>query len=459
METKEHVIDKRLTKRYQQMTDLMLKKNTSVINRLSSNRADLVGLCRFVNNERVTMDYLKAQEISRVKDLSKNKHVLVIQDTTDFNYNDHINFLSMEDEDLGPAGNDEVIGFFLHTGLVVDTANGLGLGFSYINVWNRQWDKTGKQNRKYKQQPIESKESYRWIDCGLKSKSILSSVKAITIVADREGDIYDEFVSVPDQRTNILIRSCQNRCLAEGDTLYERIENTNADSIFKLKVRTTKNRKGRDTVLEIKYTKVKISKPLAHKSETAHVEMYAVEAKEKSNKVPKGEKPIHWVLITTHRVKTTSDALQIINWYSMRWQIELLFYTLKTAALDIESSELETGKALKKLTILALGVSLKINQLRQTRSDTTGIPAKIIFTKEQIALIKLLIPKYEGNTQKQKNPYKENTLAWAGWLIARLGGWKGYERESPPGNKTFKWGLDRYDAMYEGYMLTKNLCA
>lgn len=440
----------------------MLEKITVVINQLSENRADTVGLCRYVNNEAITMENLISEQIKKVNALSVDKHVLVVNDTTEINYQSHINYLDKADLDLGPVGNNVDIGYFLHPGLVIDPTLAMSIGFSSIHIWNRKWDKQSKEQRDYQNQIIEEKESYRWIDCAQKSKETLASAKSLTIIADRESDIYEEFATVPDDRTELLIRSKQNRSLFDGNTLYDQLENTIVSHQYDLKVRTTKNHTGRLTMMHLKFTKVKIKRPVKstkNKILPEYVELNVVEAKEDSALVPEGEKAIHWILLTTHEVTNNEQALQIIKWYAMRWQIELLFSTLKTAGLNIEASEVESGKALKKLCVIALEVALQINQLRQARQDETEIPATLIFTKQQIAFIKILIPKYEGKTTKQTNQLKESTLAWAAWLLARLGGWKGYASESPPGNKTFKWGLDRFNAAYNGYIIATDLCA
>lgn len=63
----------------------------------------------------------------------------------------------------------------------------------------------------------------------------------------------------------------------------------------------------------------------------------------------------------------------------------------------------------------------------------------------------MLIKKYEGKTEKQKNPHPYKSLAWCSWLIARIGGWKGYRKsEGPPGPITLKDGLCRFKSMFEG---------
>jgi hypothetical protein len=50
----------------------------------------------------------------------------------------------------------------------------------------------------------------------------------------------------------------------------------------------------------------------------------------------------------------------------------------------------------------------------------------------------------EEKTDKQKNNHPKDTLARVAWLIARLGEWKGYYKESPIGIKTFTLGLDKF---------------
>jgi hypothetical protein len=67
-----------------------------------------------------------------------------------------------------------------------------------------------------------------------------------------------------------------------------------------------------------------------------------------------------------------------------------------------------------------------------------------------------LLPRLEGKTEKQKPPFPRTNLAWAAWIIARLGGWKGYASRRPPGVITFHDGWCRFHNIFQGWELAKN---
>ena len=51
---------------------------------------------------------------------------------------------------------------------------------------------------------------------------MLSQARIVTIVADRESDIYEEWARLPDERTHLLTRACHDRVLAGTDTTLYR---------------------------------------------------------------------------------------------------------------------------------------------------------------------------------------------------------------------------------------------
>lgn len=114
--------------------------------------------------------------------------------------------------------------------------------------------------------------------------------------------------------------------------------------------------------------------------------------------------------------------------------------TLKQAGLNLEATQLESIEAIERLSVLALSIAVRTLQLVEGR-DNPDLPASVAFTSEQQHYLTQLAPSLQGRTQKQQNPYLPNSLAWATWLIARLGGWSGYRSQRPPGMPTLVHGL------------------
>jgi hypothetical protein len=436
---------------------------TAILNQLSDSHADNMAYSRFFNNESISISALKESSQVKVKELSKGSHVLCIQDTSVISYEKHRNFFRVDDADLGPVDKDKNIGFFLHPMLVVDTEGYFPLGFSTVHCWNRSFGKPDKHQRGYKKLPIEEKESYRWISTGEESIGLLKdSTTHMTIIADRESDISQEFVQLKTEHSDLLLRSREDRPLyGEDKWLYEYLSDQPQCGTYKIQVRSDKrkNREGRDAMISLRYCKVRVRRPgnTIDKSLPEYIELTAIEAREDSSTVPGGEKPILWRLLTTHQVNDQATAILMVSWYKARWLIEELFRLLKQQGIDIESSQLESGKGLKKLAVMALEAALKILQLCQGRDSLCPVSESVVFSQNEIEFAEAVSQsRYEGKTQLQKNPYPKGSLARMSWIIARMGGWKGYLSTGKPGPITMKRGLDKFNTMYQGQLINKH---
>ena len=129
---------------------------------------------------------------------------------------------------------------------------------------------------------------------------------------------------------------------------------------------------------------------------------------------------------------------------------------MKTESFDIESSELANGKSIKKLALYVMEAAVKIQKLKVARDGKSTLKTTEIFSASEINCLHKLNDEYEGKTEKQKNPHKEENLAWASWIIARMGGWKGYSSQRPPGPKTFQYGLEKFTQVFFGFNLLDN---
>lgn len=437
----------------------MLKEKSAVINQIASTRKELQGICRFINNPKVELKILMEENKLLCKSqVKKSEHYLVLHDTSDLNFVNHSGKLKVTDKDIGPTSHKNTggVGFMLHPSLVVDSKTGFPKGYSNIKIWNRKF---GQEEKKKNTSPsIEDKESFKWLE-GIQSSNWLCDQSGhVTHVMDRESDIYELFVQPRKKNEDWIVRVCQDRCLEDEDYLIkEHLSEQPLQCSFQLKVKGNKNRRARIAQLGLKYCKVKIKRPSKGlKTLPSYAELNVVVVEEYESSVPLGDQPIRWILYSTHKIESITDAFQIVEWYRMRWIIEELFSTLKTRGLCIEDSQLETGIGLKKLTVIALQAALQILQLVKEREGKYRASATLIFSSEAIVFLNALVKTLEGKTEKQKNHFKQNSLAWAAWSIARLGGWKGYKSESPPGPKTMKKGLIKFWNLFEGWTLANN---
>lgn len=430
----------------------------SSIRQIAKSWAEQKAYYRFLNHPKVTEEILAEEASSRLQSLVKGRHLLCIQDTSEVNLTAHDNRIK-DKTNLGKldyAGY--ALGFKIHPCFVIDAQHHTPLGFSDIKLWHRPFDKPNRVKRDYKKQSIDKKESYKWIEGAQKSKAVLKQAQTITFVQDREADIYELFCSIPDDRTHLIVRSSFDRNSVEGGHLTDQLRQQPVAGMHVINLSTDKrlNRTKGAVELEIRFCKTTIKQPKnSHtKGISTTKELYLVEAKE-VNSNNKREK-IYWRLLTTHKVEDFNMALQIVEWYRARWYIEQLFRLLKNKGFQIENTEMESGGAIRKLSIMMLMAILKIMQMRLAYDDDEqqGQPITEVFTATEIECLEKVNLKLQGKTIKQQNQYNPQRTKWATWIIARLGGWKAYNSQGPPGLIVLKRGLERFSYVLDGYLLT-----
>jgi hypothetical protein len=432
----------------------MVSEQTVCLRQLGGSRAREVQFGRWLANDKVTPEGLIANACARTGVAAAGRHVLAIQDTTELNYQAHARRVS----GLGTVGNGTDAGLFLHPLLAVDATDGTCLGLAHVHHWLR----TKSASPNYRSQPIEDKESYRWLEVAAAGKTCLSGAAMVTIVADRESDIYEEWARLPDAHTHLLTRACRDRTLATGGTLYAWIDAQPAQGTYHFDAPARPGKRSAHTAqLSIRFGRIAIKRPASctDKAAPKQVELWCVEVKELPDSVVGEEAPIHWRLLTTHRIECLEDALRCVDWYRQRWTIEQLFRTLKKQGLNVESSQVETGEGLTKLACLALQAAVRTLQLTRARDGGSSVQAADAFNPDEVQVLQRLWPTLEGKTEKQKNPHCPGSLAHAAWVVARLGGWKGYASEAKPGPITMLHGLQRLSAICQGWKLaTKDVC-
>lgn len=141
-----------------------------------------------MNNERVTLDDLKEDLVAPLADLDID-HVLVLQDTCQYNFDTFEGRFSVDDEHIGVLGDNKSLGIFAHAGLALNADTGFPVGFTELDLYN--YDRNGQpaKSKAYRKQSIEEKRSYRWLQTVQRSATNLPLARQITVIADREADI------------------------------------------------------------------------------------------------------------------------------------------------------------------------------------------------------------------------------------------------------------------------------
>lgn len=425
----------------------MVARVSAGIREIADNRAEKVGLTRFFRNPRVTVNEILRAAAERTEEAAARRHVLLIQDTSEINYQSKAG----RKRGLGRVGNGSDIGLFVHPALAVDAEDGNVLGLAGAQIWRR----TRVKEENYQDLPIEEKESHKWLAAPAAAKAWLDGAALVTIIGDRESDIYEAFARLPDARTHVLIRAVRDRALAEnGGRMLAKIGDQPEAGRLTIDVPARPGRTARQATLAIRFCPVTLRQPArgADRRDPPRLTLNLVEAREIDP--PPGEEPILWRLLTTHAVATLTEATWIVGLYRRRWIVEELFRSLKSQGLDLEDSLLSDGDALERLAAAALIAACSVMQLVRGRGMAgQTLPAERVLDRADMPVIEALTRNYEGKTAKQKNPHPKYSLAWAAWCIARLGGWNGYAKERPPGPITFARGLRRFHAIAHGFSL------
>jgi hypothetical protein len=420
------------------------------LRRLSrGDRALEVRFNRFLGNAKVTTGHIVESWSERTVGATKDRHVLAIQDTSEIKFNT----TAQRRRGLGEIGKGNIHGLLLHPMLAVDADNGTCLGLLSGKLWTRQGRRTVSHDRR----DLSDKESQRWIETALASKPLLADAAMVTFIGDRENDLFAFYASVTDERCHAIVRSMHDRLLANGSGLYAALECLPVKDRRPILLPTRAQRPERIACLDLRFGPVELARPqtkfLRHLP--GSLSLTVVDVREIDP--PEGVEPLHWRLLTTHHVANAEDAWGIIECYKRRWVIEQFFRVLKTQGFRVEDSQIGSADRLLKLVAIAAKAAVITMQLVQARDGRGNQPLSRVFQTDEVAALAVLNQQFEAKSKRLKNPHPPDSLAWAAWIIGRLGGWDGYPSSKPPGPITFKHGLEYFHAVATGWAL-RDLC-
>lgn len=398
---------------------------------------------RFFSNERVNEADILAGHFQSTCDRAgaSDGPVFVLHDTTEFTYKrenpEAIGITKSVFVGRDQAGRPQsytACGILMHSSLAV-TSDGLPLGLTAAKFWTRKKFKGTTALKKRinpTRVPIDQKESVRWLDNVKQSTELLGDPGRCVHIGDRESDIYELFCTAHDIGTHFLIRTCVDRLAGDGGhTIADEMEEVAVRGLHRIEVRDDRGDPDQ-AVLEIKYRKIRVLPPIGKQKKYPALTLTVIHAEERGT--PTHRKKIQWKLITDLPVQSRTDAIEKLQWYAMRWKIEVFHKILKSGC-KAEESKLSTAQRLTNLIAVFCILSWRVFWLTMLNRSVPDASPTLALTEVEIGLLDQLV--------KDRNPPRLKTLAHYLIKIARLGGYLARANDAPPGNTVMWRGLSR----------------
>lgn len=437
-----HFGDVRLDKRFRTLLEQLAEGVGESIPCACQDWANIKAAYRFLSHEGVEEEQILSGhfECTRKRAPAGPALLLLVHDTTEFSY-------QREDaEAVGLVGkawkrNDKqgqpivftTCGICMHSSLAV-TTEGLPLGLAAVKFWGRKTFKGEKQRKKERKAPIEQKESFRWLE-NLRAATLrLGEPERWVHIGDQESDIYELLGTALELHTHFLVRTRADR-LADGgpETVAEKVGQSRCRGRYRISVRD-KRGAWSEAELEVRYRRVQIDSPRGKKKLYPAMVVTIIEACERET--PAHRERIDWILVTDLPVHSLQEALEKIQWYSLRWKIELFHKILKSGC-KAEESRLRTEARLAKLLAVFCILSWRIFWLTMINRCAPDLPPALVFTPLEIRTLDQLV-KDRPNTDPRNRPVSLYLKK-----LAQLGGYLARNNDPPPGNLVIWRGLRR----------------
>jgi hypothetical protein len=337
------------------------------------------------------------------------------------------------------TGQSRYLGAWLRLIKLVD---GVPLGVLEAWLWARDRKTFGDDKRHW---PIEAKESMRWLE-GFERCAELAATLADTrlvYVADRECDIHEFIVRVGRwPSVDWLIRATHNRCLAEGDQLWDRRTQGAVLGEVRFMLPARPGRPSRPVVLTVRAERV----TLQPKS-SEPVTVTALRAREETPSTD--VEPLDWRLLTNRPADTLDQAAELLQWYATRWSIEVFFRIFKTGC-RVEGLQLSTLERLQPALALYLIIAWRIQYLTLLGWATPDLPGEAVLDPAEWPAVYVAIHRRPPPVTPPPLPVM---LRWS----AQLGGHLGRKQDGQPGPKALWIGLQRARDLAWGMQLASDL--
>lgn len=452
--------DERLGSRFRTLLSQLSSSPGEPIPLVCQDWANTKAAYRFLDNDRVNEAQILAGHFQATHEraAATSGPILVLHDTTEFSYQrEDIEALGKTRINIAGAYRDgtpryyTACGILMHSSLAV-TTEGLPLGLTAIKFWSRDKFKGTARLKRHinpTRVPIEKKESIRWLENLGQSTELLGTPQRCVHIGDRESDIYELFCKAQEVGTQFLFRTCVDRLAEDGTvTIAAQMQEVACKGVHHVEVRDRRGNTS-EAVLELRYRKIRVLAPLYKQGRYPPLDLTVLHATERGK--PRGRDPIDWKLITNLSVNSRAEAIEKLQWYALRWKIEVFHKILKSGC-QAEQSKLRTAERLVNLLAMFCILSWRIFWLTMINRAAPNANALLAFTTLEIKLLQQLVPERSARERARPPPLKSCLVQ-----LARLGGYLGRRGDAPPGNTVMWRGMARLSDIEIGFQMGAQL--
>ena len=401
---------------------------------------DLKAIYGMLAKEAVTFAALTQPhfELTRQR-CGQQRHVLLIEDTTEVNFNHRAEIAG-----LGMLQHEKHQGFLLHSALAVDAASDEVLGLAAQTIRHRRRVKREHANRRLQR---EDRESRLWGDVIDQVGPPPDKVQ-FTHVCDRGADNFEVLCHFVKQHSDFVVRAAQltrtGEVAGEKLSLQEAVAAAPLLGTYQVQVPASKNQQTRMALMEVRAVKVTLPRPhnttaYVKQSGIRSITLYAVETREvkPASGWPKNQKPLHWVLLTSHVVETFQQADEVVGIYERRWTIEEFHKGLKTGC-NLEGRQYKTAHSLEAVTAILSVAAVRLLQIKTlAKREPNRAAAELVPPAWLAALIHV-----RGKPIITIRQFIRE--------LAGLGGFLGRKSDGEPGWITLWRGFDKLNLILRG---------
>jgi len=335
------------------------------------------------------------------------------------------------------------------TGLQVMTAIGVGpdgvaLGVAGQAFWARKHKvkrkagyRRGKDHRK-----LEDKESRYWGEVMRAVEANYLKLAPATrpwFQFDRGGDAWMVILEAVEHDQLVTVRASKNRRLwtkkdEERRYLWPEVERSRPIAHTMLDVPAGPKRRARRAKMEIRAVSVTLDLHNSRGKRRRPVQVWAVQTKEAHP--PAGQKPIEWLLLTTHPVASAHDAATVIEGYSKRWVIEEFHRVWKSGSCNVEDTQLRACDHIVRWATILASVAMRILRLKNLARTTPDEPATVELSQAEIDAV--IVATKKTAFRRGDVP----SIGEAVLMLANLGGYTGKSSGGPPGPTVITRGME-----------------